>query len=185
MSSRRTVLIELCRPSNDRVDSYLAMVAEMRALGEKIWDSLACLPGETPADFVQRVLRGEHSPAAGRVPDTVYWAVLDGEVVGRIALRHVLDEKLRRFGGHISYEVRPSARRRGIAAEMIRQLLHTPRARSIGRLLVTCAPDNVGSSKAVLANGGVLEKIEFIEAIQRDTSFYWIDVGAAGARGPS
>jgi predicted acetyltransferase len=67
---------------------------------------------------------------------------------------------------------------------MIRQLLHTPRARSIGRLLVTCAPDNIGSSKAILANGGVLEKIEFIEAIQRDTSFYWIDVGAAGARSP-
>lgn len=49
---------------------------------------------------------------------------------------------------------------------------------------MTCAPDNIGSSKAVLANGGVLEKIEFIEAIQRDTSFYWIDVGAVGARSP-
>ena len=59
------------------------------------------------------------------------------------------------------------------------------RGHLIGRLLVTCAPDNIGSSKAVLANGGVLEKIEFIEAIQRDTSFYWIDVGAAGARSPS
>jgi predicted acetyltransferase len=179
------VRVELCRPSNDRVESYLAMVAEMRALGEKIWDSLACLPGETPAEFVQRVLRGEHSPDVGRVPDTVSWALLDGEVVGRIALRHVLDEKLRRFGGHVSYEVRPSARRRGIATEMIRQVLQTPRARSIGRLLVTCAPDNVGSSKAIIANGGVLEKIEFIEAIQRDTSFYWIDLRAAGARGPS
>lgn len=179
------MLIELCRPSNARVDSYLAMVAEMRALGEKIWDSLACLPGETPAAFVQRVLRGEHSPAAGRVPDTVYWALLDGEVVGRIALRHVLDENLRRFGGHIGYEVRPSARRRGIAREMLRQLLRTPRARSIGRLLVTCAPDNIGSSKAILANGGVLERIEFIEAIQRDTSFYWIDVAPAGAPSPS
>jgi predicted acetyltransferase len=179
------VLIELCRPSNDRVDSYLAMVAEMRALGERIWDSLACLPGETPADFVQRVLRGEHAPAAGRVPDTVYWAVHEDEVVGRIALRHVLDEKLRRFGGHVGYEVRPSARRRGIAAEMIRQLLQTPRARAIGRLLVTCAPDNIGSRKAILANGGVLEKIEFVEAVQRDTCFYWIDLGDAGARSSS
>ncbi len=178
-----SVRIELCRPSIDRVDSYLAMVAEMRALGETIWDSLACRPGEAPADFVARVLRGEHAPDPGRVPDTVHWALLDGEVVGRIALRHVLDEKLRRFGGHLGYEVRPSARRRGIAAEMIRQVLQTPLARSIGRLLVTCAPANVGSSKAILANGGVLEKIEFVEAIQRDTSFYWIDVGAAGARG--
>ncbi|MBI5069394.1 MAG: GNAT family N-acetyltransferase [Deltaproteobacteria bacterium] len=161
------------------------MVDEMRTLGERIWEWQACLPGETPAAFVQRVLRAEHSPAPGRVPSTVHWAVLDGEVVGRIALRHVLDENLRRFGGHVGYEVRPSARRRGIASEMLRLLLQTPRARAIGRLLVTCSPDNIGSRKAILANGGVLEKVELVEAIQRDTCFYWIDAGVAGARSPS
>jgi predicted acetyltransferase len=110
------------------------------------------------------------------VPDTVHWAILDGVVVGRIALRHLLDENLRRFGGHVSYEVRPSARRRGVATGMIRLLLETPRARSIGRLLVTCAPDNTGSVKAILANGGALEKTALVEAIGRETSYYWIDL---------
>ena len=52
--------------------------------------------------------------------------VINGQVVGRIALRHYLTEKLKEFGGHIGYEVRPSVRRTGVATELLRLLCPVP-----------------------------------------------------------
>ena len=97
-------------------------------------------------------------------------------MVGRIVLRHELTPDLREFGGHIGYEVRPSFRRRGVAGEMLRLVLKTPKAREIGMILLTCAPGNVASIKTITANGGVLEKTAWVERVQRDTCYYWISV---------
>src|SRR5690606_7632066 len=98
-------------------------------------------------------------------------------VVGRISFRHRLNENLKVFGGHIGYEVRPSWRKKGVATEMLRMLLKTERAKQIGRLLLTCAPDNVASNKVILANGGVLEKTAFVERVGRMSNYYWIELG--------
>ncbi len=167
--------VQLQRPSLELFASSQESVAEMRRLGETIWDGMTARDTESPADFVQRLLRAEHSPEPGMVSESVYWAVRDGTVVGRIALRHRLTANLEEFGGHIGYEVRPSARRVGVATEMLRQLLELPRAKEIGRLLLTCAPDNVGSNRTIVQNGGVLTRTAFVERIQRQTNYYWIE----------
>ena len=171
-------MLDLQRPSTELVASYLDAIAEMRNLGETIWDGWVPRPSESPSDFVRRLLRAEHSPDSGRVPESVYWAVSDGatDVVGRIALRHHLNASLEKFGGHIGYEVRPSFRRRGIGTEMLRQLLALPKAKEIGRILVTCAPDNVASNKTIIANGGVLGRAAFVDEWRRWTNYYWIDL---------
>ena len=122
---------------------------------------------------MQLLLAREHAPPTGYVPDTVYWAVRDGDMVGRISLRHELNEFLLREGGHIGYIVRPSARRQGVATEMLRQILRTDKARSIGRLLLTCDEDNLASEKTIRANGGILENVVVLGAGQRKKR-YWI-----------
>jgi predicted acetyltransferase len=61
---------------------------------------------------------------------------------------------------------------------MLRQVLLTAKAREIGKLLVTCAPDNVASNRAIRANGGVLERTLFVARVGRDTNLYWISLGA-------
>ena len=43
-----------------------------------------------------------------------WWIVEDGRVLGAIALRHELNERLMQLG-HIGYGIQPSARRRGLA----------------------------------------------------------------------
>lgn len=167
-------MIELQRPSLPLYDSYILFVEEMRDAGEKIWPGFLPDNDESPIEFIHRLLNAEHKPRPGLVPETTYWAILNNEVVGRISLRHFLNDNLKEFGGHIGYEVRPSQRRKGIATTMLKLLLATPRAQSIGELLLTCAPFNIGSNKTILSNGGVLKETRYVEKWQRDTNYYWI-----------
>jgi predicted acetyltransferase len=93
------------------------------------------------------------------VPNTFFVGVVDGVVVGRLSLRHSLNDSLARVGGHIGYGVVPSQRRRGYATEMLRQAIPICAALGIGRALITCDEHNIGSCKVVEACGGIFEGI--------------------------
>jgi predicted acetyltransferase len=93
----------------------------------------------------------------GYVPATTLWWVEDEEYLGRIAVRHRLTPHLLEQGGHIGYDVRPSARRRGHATAMLRAVLPVARELGIESALVTCDADNIASRKVIEHNGGVLE----------------------------
>jgi predicted acetyltransferase len=90
----------------------------------------------------------------GWVPQTTLWWVDGDEYLGRVAIRHRLTEPLLRFGGHIGYDVRASARLQGHATAMLAASLPFARSLGIDRALVTCDHDNVGSRKVIEANGG-------------------------------
>ncbi len=77
--------------------------------------------------------------------------------LGRIALRHQLTDRLRETGGHIGYDVRPTARRQGHATAMLRAVLPLTHGMGINPVLVTCDVDNLASRRVIQANGGVLE----------------------------
>jgi len=153
--------------------SYIELLDEIAALGERVWP-LRPEPMEPWKDFVDRLLCAELADEPPRVPQSTYWGTLGDTVVGQVSLRHRLNAELAELGGHIGYNVRPSFRGRGLAKEMLRQVLATPKAKEIGRLLLTCAPDNVASNRTIRANGGVLERTIFVERIARDTNLYWI-----------
>ena len=100
----------------------------------------------------------EESPRPdGYVPSTTLWWTEDDAYLGRLAIRHRLTPQLREMGGHIGYDVRPSARRRGHATAMLRDALPPARALGIESALVTCDVDNIASRKVIEANGGVLD----------------------------
>jgi predicted acetyltransferase len=86
-------------------------------------------------------------------------AVVDGDIVGRTSIRFELKGFLETHGGHIGYAVRPPFRRQGYATEILKQSLVIAHARGIDPVLVTCDDDNLGSTKVIEANGGVLESI--------------------------
>lgn len=165
--------MQLTSPAIGLVPSYLEFLDEIAAQGERAWPTRP-EPTETSENFVTRLLRAEVAPDTPGVPQTTYWAILDEAVVGHIGLRHHLNAELAEFGGHIGYTVRPSYRGRGLAKEMLRQVLRTPKAHEIGKLLLTCAPDNIASNRTIRANGGVLERTIFVERIGRQTNLYWI-----------
>ena len=107
----------------------------------------------------------------GWVPATELWWVDADEFLGRVGIRHRLTPMLLEVGGHIGYDVRPSARRRGHATEMLRQALQVAHELGIDRALVTCDADNIGSKTVIERNGGVLED-------EREGKLrYWVSTG--------
>jgi predicted acetyltransferase len=118
-------------------------------------------PDQPWAEYLDRLeqrRRGVDVPA-DRVPATFLAAVVDGAVVGRVSIRHELNDFLLNVGGHIGYAVRPDYRRRGFATEILRQALIVARSEGIDEVLVTCDVDNVASATIIERMGGVMEDI--------------------------
>ncbi|GIJ43279.1 hypothetical protein Val02_01650 [Virgisporangium aliadipatigenens] len=152
--------------------SFLGAMAEFQAEGRGSADDLTMIGDEirehaplwTSPDAFRGYVLGLRAQALEEtprpewmVPDTTLWWV-DGVVyLGRVSIRHRLSERLRLVGGHIGYDVRPSARRRGHATAMLRAALPVARGLGIDSALVTCDVTNVASRRVIEANGGVLE----------------------------
>ncbi len=163
---------ELVRPVGRVRVSFLAAMAEFRAEGRGGADDNTMIGNEirafgqrwsTPAGFeayVQRLFAQalESTPRSrGFVPSTTLWWVDGKEYLGRIAIRHRLTPRLQRLGGHVGYDVRPTARRRGHATAMLRAALPVAHGLGIDPALITCDADNAGSRLVIERNGGVLE----------------------------
>jgi predicted acetyltransferase len=106
----------------------------------------------------QRAQAEEDAPRPrGWVPATYLWYVDGAAFLGRLSIRHRLTPWLRDYGGHIGYDVRPSARRRGHATAMLREALPWCVDLGIDPVLVTCDTDNIASRKVIEHSGGTLE----------------------------
>ena len=110
-----------------------------------------------------------------QVPATFLFAFVGPRIVGRVSIRHSLNEFLERVGGHIGYVVVPEFRRRGYATEILRQGLRIAREDlGIRRALVTCDDDNVGSIRTIEKNGGQLENVISGPDLDKAKRRYWI-----------
>jgi predicted acetyltransferase len=82
--------------------------------------------------------RGVNLPP-NHVPTTFLFAFVGPRIVGRVSIRHSLNEFLERVGGHIGYVVVPEFRRLGYATTILRLSIQIARAKlGIDRILVTC-----------------------------------------------
>lgn len=160
----RRIMPDLQAPDAGFQRSFLEALEEFRAEGAWVdLDSLLMGDPDVFGRYVERV-RAEALPDAPRPPGWVsatnLWYVEGDEFLGRLSIRHQLTESLRRVGGHIGYEVRPSARRRGYATDMLRRALPLARDLGIDPALVTCDTVNVASRKVIEHNGGRLAEEE-------------------------
>lgn len=177
---------QLVRPTAQVRASFIAAMTEFRAEGRGGADDHSMIAGEmrqygerwaAPEVFQEFVLwlraqALEETPRpAHLVPSTTLWWVEGSEYLGRLAIRHRLTPALWELGGHIGYDVRPSARRRGHATAMLREALPIARELGIDRALITCDAGNIGSWKVIERSGGVLDD-------RRDGYLrYWVPTG--------
>lgn len=136
------------------------------------WD--ATQPWAAYLHRLDEVRRGIDLPA-DRVRATFLAAVVGNDLVGRVSIRHELNDYLRDFGGHIGCGVRPGFRRRGFAGEILKHALVVARAVGVERVLVTCDEDNRPSAKIIERSGGVLEDVRTDDADGVRKCRYWID----------
>lgn len=118
-------------------------------------------PLEPWGDYLAQLERERCGVGLGtdRLPSTFLVAEVDGALVGRISIRHELNELFENSGGHIGYCVRPAFRRLGYATEILRQGLLLARGLGIERALVVCDENNPASMKVIEGLGGVFEDV--------------------------
>ena len=109
------------------------------------------------------------------VPNTFLVGVVEGQIVGRLSLRHDLNDFLQRVGGHIGYGVIPGCRNKGYATEMLRQALPICASLGIPKVLVTCDLDNPGSQRVIEKCGGIFESLTNDPQLTVQKRRYWID----------
>lgn len=142
------------------------------------WYSFLWRDGMTYLDMLD-LLKKEHQGIdlpEGRVPATMLYGFLDGQIVGRVNIRHELNDQLRRHGGHIGYSVAPRFRDKGYAKEMLSQSLDFCKKLGLPSVMLTCADDNIPSWKVIEALGGKLQDRFWDVDEERTTRRYWIDL---------
>jgi predicted acetyltransferase len=137
-------------------DSHSMLGREIQLWGGR-WEDPAVFAEYTA--WLRADARENSSRPPGFVPATSMWWADGDEYLGRITIRHRLTPSLLNIGGHIGYDVRPSARRQGHATAMLAAALPVAHGLAIDPALITCAEGNVGSRKVIEANGGVLENV--------------------------
>lgn len=154
----RAQTLALVRPDARYRKTYLDALREFHAEGMLRDQDEKRLAADF-ARFVRELLSEADAAkcAPGRVPCSTFWLVDGEDFIGRVSLRHTLNDWLLQFGGHIGYGIRPSQRRQGYGTEGLRRVLPHAKALGLTRVLVTCDADNVGSRKIIEANGGVFE----------------------------
>ncbi len=154
--------IRIVPPGEAHCAEALAFRRAFAEAGEEMYGTGGFGNGSRPfAEWLERIRR-DSCPAtvrSGHVPASTYFAVRerDGKIVGMIQLRHYLNDRLLREGGHVGYCVHPQERRKGYAKQMLMHVLAKARAMGMGRVLITCDKGNIASAHTALSCGGVPE----------------------------
>src|SRR5262245_29148809 len=121
--------------------------------------------------------RGTNLPP-NHVASTFLFAFVATRIVGRVSIRHSLNEFLERVGGHIGYVIVPEFRRLGYATTILRLSVEIARNKfGIERVLVTCDDDNICSIRTIEKNGGILQGIVSGSDLDKPKRRYWIETG--------
>ena len=180
-----TLEIQLVRPCERYRKSFIEAVKEFQADTDSLNTGSMGRYRDVRIEDLERdfasFLRGLEDASGrnvkpGLVPETTYWLVETDSFIGRVSIRHRLNEKLMRVGGHIGYEIRPSSRRRGYGTLALRLGLEKARELGMARVLVTCDRTNVPSRKIIEANGGVMENEVMGEDGKPPKQRFWIEI---------
>jgi predicted acetyltransferase len=176
----RDAMLKLEAPSENLQAEFSDMAADFARHGESRYDRAS----QDFEGFLRQIASEEHDRvlAPGRVPDSQFWLVSDGRVVGCSRLRHWLTEELEYEGGHIGYDIRPSDRGRGLGTNLLRLTIARAAALGIVKVRLTCDAGNQASIRVIEKNGGRLEAIVRSRTRNKMICQYWIGVGVGRCR---
>lgn len=93
--------------------------------------------------------------SASEVPATSLYAFVGDEIIGKVSIRHRLNEYLENIGGHIGYGVLAHYRGKGYASMMLGLALAYCRTIGLPKVLITSDESNLASCRIIEKNGGI------------------------------
>ena len=168
--------ITLVRPRWEDKENVMTYRREFIAAGDHLHGTAMLGDYDAYEEWYADVVKNssEETVAEGWVPSTTLLAYnKENTLVGMIDIRHKLNDYLLEFGGHIGYSVRPTARRQGVATQMLTQALEICRQLGIKKRLVTCDKTNTASAATITKCGGILENEVYEDDVLMQR--YWIE----------
>ena len=174
---QETLILE--KPAIRFKAAVLSMIEDYASAGEVRYQNVLELIQNDFSAYIWRLEERSKGSGVGSgfVPETNFWLVRGGTyVVGTSRLRLQLTPATSREGGHISYDIRPSERRKGYGTLQLALVLVKAREAGLSRALVTCDTDNIASARVIQKNGGVLSGQAVSHVTGKLVSQYWIDL---------
>jgi predicted acetyltransferase len=166
--------LTLCTPQLSLRDEFIAHARDWQAHGDDRY-AAAIADFDTYVRGLQDAQAGLNLPAYW-VPTTTFWLTGEGQILGCSRLRHQLTPRLMNEGGHIGYDVRPSARRRGHGTQLLRLTLVEAHRAGITNVRITCDDDNVASKTMIEHAGGVFAGSGVSPQSGKRVLQYWIRI---------
>jgi predicted acetyltransferase len=162
--------------------AYLDMVADFERAGVFYgWNDVETARADFAAFVADlgREARGEGLPPGVPAQTTFIALDADGLALGEIRFRPdpgATEDEMLGANGHIGYNVRPSARNRGVATRMLALTLERARAAGVRRVVLPVASENSASVRVIERNGGRLTRRFNDPESGELTSVYWIEL---------
>ena len=155
--------------------AFFAGMAEWSE-ADRSWHTFAWKPEMSYSEMLERLRKErlgiELDP--GRVRHSMLYGFVGDVIVGRVSVRHELNEALRRRRGHIGYAVAAKFRRRGYGDAMFTQGLQYCRSIGLREIMITCGCNNVGSVRMIEKAGARLADSIFDEVDKEEINRYWL-----------
>ena len=145
---------------------------------DRSWYTFAWEPGMSYLEMLE-ILRKERlgiELRPDRVQHSILYGFVEDKIVGRVSVRHTLNEYLSFRGGHLGYSVAEPFRRRGYARAMVTQALAYCRTIGLNELLITCADSNVASYQLIEQFSARLEGVVLDPQDQQSFRRYWLSL---------
>ena len=171
--------VRLIEPCLELEIQYMDMVRDFTASGEiQYHPEFRLAIGDFPA-YVSNCKKWEQGIDLPDewVPESTFWLIREDNVIlGTCSLRHKLSDKLRTFGGHIGYQIRPSQRKKDYGTTILKLALVEAKRLGLKQVLITCDDENIASIKIIERNTGILKDKCDRDKPGKLTRRYWIDL---------
>lgn len=149
--------MKLVKPSLKYKKEYQAIIHNLEdEESDTLWSADKSV--KTIKGYIERAEKDERGIDLQElwVPSSTFWLIDNNKIIGRLNLRHRLNNNLIKRGGHIGYYIRKKYRHQGYGTQILKLAL--PKARQLGlkKVLITCDNDNVASWKIIEKNNGRL-----------------------------
>ncbi len=171
---------KLVRPDAEYKRSFLEALREYHAEDEyKFWDASSLDYDFESFVALMKTERGvPHRPYqewVELVPETVAWLVKDDTYIGTVDIRHRLNWHLERWGGHITFTIRPSMRAKSFGHKILTKAMPIANYLGVQHALLTVDPANACAMAVIEACGG-----KFSDETSETSQFparkrYWLD----------